>query len=179
MRVAFNRSQSSATFSLVPLRIGGGVKFILDAKADLSEEERHLIQRYRIADARLVPDDPIITVKSAIRSSTILIIPIFIVLIIIFGYLTGIVLTFLAYLILIVFYYQQLRENIFVRDLINGRKFQCFSVVELIHKEASLEYLASYLRQLLESAAHWDDKEVIEIPPLSKEDAKLYVLKNS
>ena len=176
MHITFRRSQSSATFSLVPLRVGGGVKFALHAKADLSAEEPHLLRRYRFENALLIADDPMMAVRSAIRTSTILIIPTSIVLVFVFGYLAGSMLSILGFFALTFFYYQQLREHIYVRDLTNGRTFNCFSVVELIQKEAYLEHIMSYLRQVLESAMHWDDKETIEILPLSKEDAKHFVL---
>lgn len=75
-------------------------------------------------------------------------------------------------------YYFALREKVKVRHLVSGGKmFRCDSVVELIHKEAELESRCQYLRQLLESAKHWDEREIIPIQPLDKINAKLAVLK--
>jgi len=77
-----------------------------------------------------------------------------------------------------IIYYFALREEVRVRHLTNGgRTFRCESVVALIHKEADIEGKCSYLRQLLESAKHWDERETIPIPPLDKINAKLALLK--
>ncbi|MCP4407600.1 MAG: hypothetical protein GY807_07540, partial [Gammaproteobacteria bacterium] len=75
-------------------------------------------------------------------------------------------------------YFKTLREQIVVSELMaGGRKFRCDSIVALIQKEAYVEGVCSYLRQVLESAKHWHDREVVGIPPLKKEEAKLAVLK--
>ena len=77
-----------------------------------------------------------------------------------------------------VVYFKTLREQIIVSDLLDGgRTFLCDSIVELIHKEAYLEGICEYLRQVLESAKHWHDREIIPIRPLDKEAAKQLILK--
>ncbi len=76
-----------------------------------------------------------------------------------------------------VVYFQQEREQINVNDLlVNGREFQCYSVVALIEKETAIINMASHLRQVLESAKHWNDREVIEIEPLDPALLKQAVL---
>ena len=61
-------------------------------------------------------------------------------------------------------YFWHEREQITVSDLlINGRVFRCDSVVALIEKEAEIANMASHLRQVLESAKHWSDREVIPL----------------
>jgi hypothetical protein len=74
------------------------------------------------------------------------------------------------------FYYDKNRETIFVRDLLHGRHFTCASVVELARKEAWLNTITGFLRQVMESARHWDGTEAMPIPVLSKEDAKQLVI---
>lgn len=75
-------------------------------------------------------------------------------------------------------YYFALREKVKVRHLTSGGKmFRCDSVVELIHKEEELKSRCQYLRQLLESAKNWDEREIFPIEPLEKINAKLAVLK--
>ena len=85
-------------------------------------------------------------------------------------------LTFFAFAGITGLYYNELRGNIYVRDLLHGRKFRCFSIVELIRKEDELLALSAYLRQVLESAKHWDGREVLEVPPLTPELAKQLVI---
>jgi hypothetical protein len=75
------------------------------------------------------------------------------------------------------FYYDRNRESVFVRDLIHGRHFACDSIVDLARKEAWLASVVSVLRQIMESAKHWDGTETIPIEALSKEEAKYIALK--
>lgn len=74
-------------------------------------------------------------------------------------------------------FFHQMRETIYVKDLLVGRYFRCGSVVALARKEAYLQTVTSYLRQVMESAKHWDGVEKIEIIALSKDEAKSMILK--
>ena len=58
-------------------------------------------------------------------------------------------------------------------------RFCCDSIIELIQKEAFLEGISEYLRQVLESAKNWHDREVIPIKPLDKALAKQAVLSST
>ena len=73
-------------------------------------------------------------------------------------------------------YYTQKRETIYVKDLLHGRKFKCKSVIELARKEAFLESITNYFRQVVESAKHWDGQEARPITPMPPEDAKRFIL---
>lgn len=75
------------------------------------------------------------------------------------------------------FYYDKKRETIFVRDLLHGRYFTCASVIDLARKEAWLETINGFLRQVMESAKHWGGTEAIKIEPLPKEIAKQIIIK--
>ena len=75
------------------------------------------------------------------------------------------------------FYYDRKRETVYVRDLMHGRYFSCRSVIELARKEAWLGTIVAYLRQVMESAKHWDGTEAVSVPVLSKEDAKELIVR--
>ena len=74
-------------------------------------------------------------------------------------------------------WFNEKRETIYVRDLIHGRYFSCPSVIELARKEAWLGVVTSFLRQVMESAKHWDGTETQDIAALPKAEAKLVMLK--
>ena len=101
----------------------------------------------------------------------------FVVIWFLIGFSTGIGLAILVTLIMTGVYFRELREQLIVSDLMaGGKKFRCDSIVALIQKEAYVEGVCAYLRQVLESAKHWHDREAIAIQPLNKEDAKRAVL---
>ena len=73
-------------------------------------------------------------------------------------------------------FYTQYRETIFVKDLLHGRRFKCRSVIELARKEAYLESITNYFRQVVESAKHWGGTQTVPIEPLPPEEAKRFIL---
>ena len=181
MNLLLDRDQNSATvFSLVPLRIGSGVTFTLHASLELDKEEEALIQKYNFAKAVLVRSDPIEDLKMSFRPALALGLVTFVVISLVGGFNLASSLAFWVTLIMTGVYFKTLREQINVSELMaGGRKFRCDSIVALIQKEAFLQNISAYLRQVLESAKHWDDREVVPIAPLSKEEAKQAVLKAS
>ena len=74
-------------------------------------------------------------------------------------------------------WYHQKRETIYVKDLLHGRHFNCDSVVELARKEAWLGTVVSFLRQVMESAKHWDGTERHTVEPLPKDEARQVIIK--
>ena len=178
MKILFNRDQTgSALFSLVPLRIGSGVTFTLHATLELESEESALLKRYNLTRAPLVISNPIEDIKNSFRPALLLGIVAFYLLWFIFPFGTAFGLGLLVVLGMTVVYFKTLREQIMVNELLHGgRKFRCDSIVNLIQKEAYLEYICEFLRQLLESAKTWDDREAIPIMPLDRKAAKQAVL---
>jgi hypothetical protein len=176
MNLLCERQQSSAPFTLVPLQFGGGVMFTLWVKAELDDEETKLLQKYQFQHALLIADDWVATLRKCFRSAVLIGFVAWIVLWFFFSWFTSFVLTLLVVFGITAYYYNELRGNIYVRDLVHGRKFRCFSIVELIRKEHSLLGLSAYLRQILESAKNWDGREVLEVPPLSPELAKQLII---
>ena len=60
-----------------------------------------------------------------------------------------------------------------MNQLINGgRNLRCNTVEELLKKEIFMEERCRYLQQVLVSARSWNDKEIIEIEPLEKHEAR-------
>jgi hypothetical protein len=179
MNLLLRRGQSSAVFTPVPLRIGRGIMFTLWAKAELDKEEQALVRRYQLDEAPLILDDFFENLRKSIRVGLINGAVIGVVLSQFIGLYHTTLLTIIATLCTIFVYYNEIRENIYVRDLLHGRKFRCFSVVDLVKKEAYLELISNYLRQVLETAKHWDDQEVVEIKPLPRAEAKALVLRGT
>jgi hypothetical protein len=176
MNLLCERKQSQATFNLVPLRLGGGVMFTLWVKAELDPDEVELLKKYRFEDAMLLEDDWVATLRRCFRSSLMLGFFLWVLLFIFFSWTTSTTLTLIAIALMTLLSYNELRGNIYVRDLLHGRKFRCFSIVELIRKEHRLMVLSAYLRQVLESARNWDGREVLYVPPLSPEQAKQLII---
>lgn len=181
MNLLLDRDQNSASvFSLIPLRIGSGVTFTLHASLELDSEEEALIQKYNFAKATLVASDPIDDIKQSFRPAMVLGLLTFAVAWFIGSFSFAFGLAVLVTLVMTAVYFKELREQIVVSDLMaDGRKFRCDSIIALVQKEAYLENVCAYLRQVLESAKNWHDREVVPIIPLSKEDAKRAVLKAS
>lgn len=163
MNLLLKRDQNSAAlFTLIPLRFGSGVMFKLHAELELDEEEKQLMQKYRFAKAPLVLSDPIDDLKMASRPAAILGLAAFVVFWILASFTTAVSLATLVTLVMTVVYFKTMRELILVSDLLDGgRTFRCDSIIELIHKEAFLEGISEYLRQVLESAKNWHDREII------------------
>jgi len=178
MNLLLRRGQNSAAlFSLIPLRIGSGVIFNLTAELELEEEEVGLMEKYDFNDALLVESDPIEDLKMAFRPALILGITAFVLGWLLISLSAAIGLALFVTLVMTGVYFKTLREQIVVSDLLNGgRTFRCESVVALIRKEAFIEGVCEYLRQVLESAKHWHDREVIPILPLDRQEAKRAVL---
>ena len=178
MKLLLDRDQSgSSVFQLVPLRIGSGVTFTLKAELELDAEEDALLRKYNLTKAPLVISDPIEDLKQASRPALMLGLITFVVIWFLIGFSTAIGLAILVTLIMTGVYFRELREQLIVSDLMaGGKKFRCDSIVALIQKEAYVEGVCAYLRQVLESAKHWHDREAIAIQPLNKEEAKRAVL---
>lgn len=178
MNLLFKRDQKSAQiFTLIPLKIGSGVSFSLWAELELDDEEAALIKKYQFAKSALVISDPIDDLKQSFRPAAFLGFVLFVVWSIIGSVYTALIIGLLVTVVMTIIYFKTQREQILVSDLMHGgRTFRCDSVVELIQKEAFLEGVTGYLRQVVESAKNWGDRDVIEIKPLDKAAAKQAVM---
>lgn len=169
MELLFKREQTSGSV--------GKVKFKLWGKVKLDEDEQAIVKRYRFDDAILIAAIQ----PNLIRTCLYIAVGVFVLT---FGFLmTQAGATFAFFLAAIVscgvtyWYFNEKRETIYVKDLIHGRYFSCNSVVELAQKEAWLEVVTSFLRQVMESAKHWDGTETHTINPLPKDEARQIIIK--
>ena len=175
MDILFQRSQKNS-----------GKYFNLRAKVELDKEEQGLVRRYKFDQTVLVHVIQPGLMRRALTLAAILFFLIYSFFFFGLHYQMGIyirisslmnILLALGGSILIsAIYYDNQRETIYVKDLIYGRHFKCRSVVALAQKEAYLQSICAYLRQVIESAKHWDGDEKFEVLPLPPEEAKRMIL---
>ncbi len=169
MKLLFKRDQTPGTV--------GRVKFRLWGKVELDEDETEIVKRYNFDNAILIEAIQ----PTLIRNAALIALGVW-------GVLFGLLMSGMggngAFIVALLggggagyFYFHQKRETIFVRDLIHGRYFSCASVIELARKEAWLGVVTSFLRQVMESAKHWDGTETLDIEALPKDEAKLVMLR--
>lgn len=168
MKLLFKRQQTTGLL--------GRINFFLWAKLELDTDELALIKRYKFEHALLLGKNE----SSLIRTSVVL------------GGLAAFLITFILNLgaavepsafmgivmgsVFAFWFYNERREQVFVRDLIHGRHFKCPSVIDLTKTEAELSQMSMIFRQVLENAKNWDGEEVEDIPVLSKEEARNLIL---
>lgn len=178
MKLLLARGQTdSAGFSLVPLKIGSGVIFKLRASLELTDEEQQLLQKYQLERAALVTSDMLEDLKKGFRPAFVLGLICFVVMWFLISKNLAFSASVLVTMAMTGVYFRSLREQIAVSDLMgNGRLFHCDSVVTLIEKEDDLTRMSQFLRQVIESAKYWDDREAIAIEPLDRTDLKQAIL---
>ena len=169
MKLLFKRSQTAGKV--------GKVKFQLWGKVELDADETEIVKRYNFDNAILI--DAI--QPKLIRNIVLIAAGVFVVLFGLFaswwgaggGVFVGVIGGGAAGY----FYFDKKRETIYVKDLIHGRYFSCPSIIELARKEAWLGVVTSFLRQVMESAKHWDGTETLDVDALPKDEAKLVMIR--
>lgn len=169
MKLLLKRSQTSGQVAKVRFKLWG--------KVELDEDEQEIVRRYNFDNAVLIDAVQPTLVRSAVLIAAGVAAVLFALLIAMMGG-TG------AFIVALVggggagyFYFHQKRETILVKDLIHGRYFACDSVIELARKEAWLGVVTSFLRQVMESAKHWDGTETLDVEALPKDEAKLVMIR--
>ena len=170
MELLFRREQTTGKI--------GRVNFKLWGKVELSEEEQALVTLYRFDEAVLIA----ILQPNLLRQAGLIGLLAFLIAAPILTAMAGLMGPLLgigagvgaAY-----WWINEKRETIFVRDLLHGRNFSCDSVIELAKKEAFLSTTVSFLRQVMESAKHWDGTERHTIEPLPKDEARQVILRSA
>ncbi len=168
MQLLFKRSQGRSTF--------GKPVFKLWAQMEFEDDEHTIISHYRFENTKLIEAfEPSLLRRSALVGLGVLVL----CFILLWSATTQI-----ALLIGVIagggagwFYFDRHRETIYVRDLMHGRTFDCRSVIDLARKEAWLELITAFLRQVMETARYWDGTEAVPIDALSKQEAKYVVIK--
>ena len=167
MDLLFKREQSNAA--------SGGVNFKLWGKIELDEDEKSIVSKYKFDQAILIfADQPGLLRKSIFIGLGAMVVAM--VLLNQMG-MMGALIALAAGIGAGYWWYHQKRETIYVKDLLHGRHFNCDSVVELARKEAWLETVVSFLRQVMESAKHWDGTERHTVEPLPKDEARQVIIK--
>lgn len=169
MELLFRREQSTGSL--------GRVNFKLWGKIELDQDEQAIVRRYKFDEAMLIDAFQ----PTLLRNAILIGVAAFIVvggffamkLTAMFATIVGLIAGCLVgYL-----YFHEKRETIYVRDLLHGRNFSCPSVVELARKEAWLAYVVDFLRQVMESAKHWDGTERRTVEPLPKDEARQVIIR--
>lgn len=167
MDLLFKREQTPGKLSRVNFKLWG--------KLELDEDEQAIVKRYRFDEAVLVEAIQ----PRLLRNSFLVGVGAMIVGMVFLASAgtIGILIGFLAGIGAGYWYFNEKRETVFVKDLLHGRHFTCDSVVELARKEAWLETIVGFLRQVMESAKHWDGTDRHQIEPLPKDEARQVILK--
>lgn len=170
MNLLFKREQTVGSFRRVKFKLWGKVEF--------DDDEKEIIKRYRMSSAMLiVVDQPTLFRKSVFVTAVVFIFALTLAGVYVEHTYAGPGGALLLGAIVGYIYYHQNRETIYVRDLMHGRHFTCNSVIELARKEAWLELVTSFLRQVMESAKHWDGTQRHAIDPLPKDEARQVIIK--
>ena len=156
----------------------GRVVFRLWAKAEMAEDERALIDRYDLGDSCLIAADDFEHLKGAAVFGFVA----FLIGGVLAGAYSGEIIGGLAFGVIAgvgagYWWLNEKRETIWMRDLLYGRRFKCDSIIELAQKEAMLDNACIALRQVVETAKHWDGVETRPVPVLPPEEAKEVVLR--
>ena len=155
----------------------GRVKFSLWGKLEPTEDEQALIDRYGFDAAILIGVDDSHLLQAAIKLGALAFVIVAVALTYFVSGFAGVVGGIAAGVGAGYWYMNEKRETIFVKDLLHGRTFICSSVVDLAKKEAWVEGACGVLRQVMESAKHWDGVERHTIEPLPKEQAREFILR--
>lgn len=168
MQLLLRREQTATKLTKVSFKLWG--------KIELDEEEQALSDRYNLADAVLIG-----SLQSGHKRNSIvlgLLVSILVgagintVLGATFAVLGGVI----AGAAFGYWFFHHKRETIYMKDMLHGRHFSCPSIVDLAKQEDWLTGQITILRQVLESAKHWDGTETVPIKALPKEEAKALML---
>ena len=151
-------------------------KFKLKAKIDLDEMEQKIVAHYRLDKAMLIDKfEPFL-----MKITAYIVAGVFLFSFGVFYSINGLKAGFVFGLLCAAgagwYIWNKYRETIFVSDLIQGRHFQCRSVVDLAKKEAYLSNVVITLRQVMESARHWHGTQSQDIPVLPPNEAKQLII---
>lgn len=183
MKALYERDQSR-------IQLSGGIgrtTFKLKVKVELDDEEKSLSMRYNLYDAIVIKGNQ----PSLVRNSLVLGLAVaFLGLFFWFAIATAnfdryspispfqfaFVASPASGLLAAFIYYHLRRKTIYLRDLISGRTFRCRTVIDLVEKEAWMDRVLSYIRQVLEASKHWDGVETRDVEALPPEEAKQAIL---
>jgi len=167
MQLLYNREQVSGARA---------PKFKLMAKIELDEQEKAIVAHYRLDKAMLIERFEPVLMKFAAYAAGAGFASGFIFFLLIMGWRSALFMGLVCAGGAGWYVWNKYRETIFVSDLIQGRHFQCRSVVELAKKEAYLSNIVIMLRQVMESARHWHGTQSEPIAVLPPDEAKRLIV---
>ncbi len=139
--------------------------FKLWAKFDLTSEETALIEKYQVQGYVLSEGN----FRRDFLKALLWTIPIALILIPItiplMGSFVGPRLAPFLFLLILWLLYNQIREQIKISDMLNGRFFSCRSVIRLAAKEQMITNYAVIFIRFLEAMKTWGGQEIIEFDP--------------
>lgn len=169
MKILLKRSQTTTP--------RGKPIFKLWAQLEFEGDEKTLVDRYQFRHAMLISAEQ----PGLIRGSFLIGMGVFVLAIIAFYFFRTISLAYILTPLIGAgagwLYYDRNRETVYVRDLIHGRYFECKSIIELVRKEAWLDVISGYFRQVMESAKSWGGTEARSIEALDQKEAKYAVIR--
>lgn len=169
MNLLFKREQTSGKFAKVAFKLWG--------KLELDENEQALVKRYRFDDAILIYwPKPGLLKRSVMIGAVVGIVALWLISNVFGSLATGLLLGAIVGGGVGYWFYDNNRETIFVKDLLHGRHFICESIVQLAKQEAFQGDAVAFLRQVMESAKHWDGTETTEVPVLPKDEARQFII---
>jgi hypothetical protein len=125
MRLLLRRSQKTALM--------GAVSFVLTVRADLTEEERRNIDRYRLGDTILYTRDELVDPGSGLAGLA----------------------SRLAF--------KALNISVSVDDLVKGKRIDCQDIVEMLAVEEQLREASRTFKAVLEVAASFGGEDVVAL----------------
>jgi hypothetical protein len=115
------------------ISLSGRTVFMLDVRADFSDEEWRNIGRYRLGQEILYTRGEIVDPGSGLLGLT----------------------SRLAF--------AALNSSLSVDDLVEGKRIECIDIVEMMSIEERIKEAAGVLKSVLHVAAHFDGEEIVDL----------------
>ncbi|HTW36678.1 MAG TPA: hypothetical protein VMD53_18820 [Rhizomicrobium sp.] len=111
----------------------GKVIFALEVRADLSPEERHAIDKYKLGDTVLYEKDTIVDPGSGLL-----------------GLASRVA-------------FRAMNMSVSVKDLAHGKKLECKDIVEMLAVEDQVREAGKVFNAVLHAAMHFGGEEVVDL----------------
>ncbi len=125
MKLLLRRDQKSGLI--------GKVTFILDVRAEISDEEMQHIAKYRLGDTKLYEKLELTDGGSGLLGLA----------------------TYVRF--------KMMNLTITVQDLVGGKRIDCKDIIEMLAVEEQIKSACQTFKQVLDGAAHFGGEEVLEL----------------
>lgn len=154
------------------------VRFKLWGKVELEGDEQKIIDRYDFRHAVLVDDLIDGLTKWSFIVGLVAMVPAFFMWAGFLGRQIGTPLAIVTGAFIGWFFYDRLRETVYVKDLLHGRNFRCKSIIDISIKEQRLRDMVALLRSVMESAKHWDGTQILDVPQHDPETSRRIMIRS-